>query len=84
MIDLAAESPDQHEIQALLQASDTCMAGLYPAESNHLLDVRQLCLPEVTCIVARRDGPLARGTSHAMGSKRIPHSEARIHHPPIG
>jgi putative acetyltransferase len=56
MIDLAIESPDQHEIHALLKASDDYMAALYPAESNHLLDVRELCRPGVTFIVARMGG----------------------------
>jgi len=56
MIDLAIESPDQEEIHALLEASDTYMAELYPAESNHMLDVSALCRPEVTFIVARMDG----------------------------
>lgn len=56
MIDLAIESPDQHEIRALLQASDTYMAELYPAESNHMLNVGELCRPQVTFIVARMGG----------------------------
>jgi len=56
MIDLAIESPDQHEIHELLKASDAYMAALYPAESNHLLDVRELCRPGVTFIVARMGG----------------------------
>jgi putative acetyltransferase len=56
MIDLTIETPDQQEVHALLQASDTYMAGLYPAESNHMLDVSELCRPEVTFIVARKDG----------------------------
>jgi len=56
MIDLAIETPDQHEVHALLKASDTYMAELYPAESNHMLDVSELCRPEVTFIVARIDG----------------------------
>jgi putative acetyltransferase len=56
MIDLAIESPDQQEIHALLKASDTYMAELYPAESNHMLDIHELCRPQVTFIVARMDG----------------------------
>ena len=56
MIDLAIENPDQHEVRELLKASDTYMAELYPAESNHMLDVSELCRPGVTFIVARMDG----------------------------
>jgi putative acetyltransferase len=56
MIELSIESPDQPEIAALLAASDAYMASLYPAESNHLLDVASLQRPEVTFIVARLEG----------------------------
>lgn len=56
MIEIAPESPDQPEVAALLEASDVYMASLYPAESNHLLDVRALQRPEVAFLVARVDG----------------------------
>jgi putative acetyltransferase len=56
VIMIAAESPDQPEIEALLESSDAYMASLYPAESNHLLDIASLLRPEVTFIVARVDG----------------------------
>jgi putative acetyltransferase len=50
------ENPDQPDILALLKASDAYMEALYPAESNHLLDVRSLQAPEVTFIAARAAG----------------------------
>jgi putative acetyltransferase len=53
---IGAESPDQPEVIALLESSDAYMAALYPAESNHLLDVASLMQPDVTFIVARADG----------------------------
>lgn len=56
MIEIAVESPDQPEVRALLRASDEYMASLYPAESNHLLDVSALMRSEVTFIVARASG----------------------------
>jgi putative acetyltransferase len=56
MIELEIENPDQPEIIALLAASDTYMASLYPAESNHMLDIASLQQPDVTFIVARVDG----------------------------
>jgi putative acetyltransferase len=56
MIELTIENPDQPEIAALLEASEAYMASLYPAESNHLLDIATLQRPEVTFIVARIDG----------------------------
>jgi putative acetyltransferase len=43
-------------VVALLKASDAYMASLYPAESNHLLDVTALQKSEVTFVVARALG----------------------------
>jgi len=56
MIEIGIESPDQPEVAALLESSDAYMAALYPAESNHLLDIATLLKPQVTFIVARIDG----------------------------
>ncbi|HTV97530.1 MAG TPA: GNAT family N-acetyltransferase [Steroidobacteraceae bacterium] len=56
MIDIRIENPDQPEIRALLEASDAYMAALYPAQSNHLLDVASLQQPRVAFLVARVDG----------------------------
>ncbi len=56
MIRIAIENPAQAEVAALLEASDTYMASLYPAESNHMLDIASLQRPEVTFLVARVDG----------------------------
>jgi putative acetyltransferase len=53
---ISIENPDQPDIHALLSASDLYMAALYPAESNHLLDVKSLQAPEVTFIAARLNG----------------------------
>ena len=55
-IEIAVEDPAQPEVAPLLQASDAYMASLYPAESNHLLDVASLQKPRVTFLVARVDG----------------------------
>jgi putative acetyltransferase len=56
MLVIASESPRQAEVIALLEQSDAYMAALYPAESNHLLDVESLCAPEVRFLVARWEG----------------------------
>jgi putative acetyltransferase len=56
MIEIAIENPEQPEVAALLESSDAYMASLYPAESNHLLDIASLQRPEVTFLVARVDG----------------------------
>lgn len=53
---IAAESPDTPEVRALLAASEEAMNALYPAEANFMLDVAGLMVPEVTFLVARRDG----------------------------
>ena len=53
---IAAESADQPEVHALLRLSDAYFAGLYPAESNHLVDVATLIAPNVRFLVARREG----------------------------
>lgn len=55
-VHIQVENPNQPDVIALLEASDAYMAQLYPAESNHLLDVRSLSRPEVTFLVARIDG----------------------------
>ena len=55
-IDIAVEDPAQPDVAPLLQASDAYMASLYPAESNHMLDVASLRLPQVAFLVARVDG----------------------------
>jgi putative acetyltransferase len=55
-VSVAAEPADQPEVHALLRQSDTYFASLYPAESNHLVDVAALAEPNVRFLVARRGG----------------------------
>jgi putative acetyltransferase len=50
------ESPDQSEVIALIAALVAYLGSLYAAEHRHLLDIRQLCEPNVTFLVARRAG----------------------------
>ncbi len=47
------EDPRQPEVLAMLSDSDTYYAGLYPAESNHLVDAAALAAPEVIFLVVR-------------------------------
>ena len=56
MIAIGIENPDQPEVAVLLESSDAYMASLYPAESNHMLDMQSLKRPEVVFLVARVDG----------------------------
>lgn len=50
---ISQESPNQADIIAMLEKLDTYMGALYPAESNHLMDVASLMQPGVTFFVAR-------------------------------
>ena len=50
------ECPDQPAVRALLQENDAYYAALYPAESNHLIDLASLQSPEVAFFVARFEG----------------------------
>ena len=50
------ESPRQPDIVRLVEELDTYLGSLYPAESNHLLDMESLAQPAVRFFVARRDG----------------------------
>lgn len=53
---LAIESPRQPDVERLLETLDAYQSALYPAESNHLLDVEALAAPGIRFFVARRDG----------------------------
>lgn len=48
------EDPRQPEVRALVAALDSYMQALYPAESNHLVDVEALAAPDTVFLVARR------------------------------
>ena len=56
MIEIKVENPDQAAVHALLAASDAYMQSLYPAESNHMVDVTTLTQSHVTFLVARAEG----------------------------
>jgi putative acetyltransferase len=53
---LAEEPADQPEVHTLIRQSDIYFASLYPAESNHLVDIAALSEPNVRLVVARRGG----------------------------
>jgi putative acetyltransferase len=77
MITIAPESPRQADVVALIRASDALMQSLYPAESNHLVDVEALARPEVHFVVAREDGralgcgAFVRGGGNQAEMKRV-------------
>jgi putative acetyltransferase len=53
---IALESPRQDDVRRLVAALDALMASLYPADSNHLLDIETLGKPDIRFFVARRGG----------------------------
>lgn len=55
---IAPEPPRQPEVIRLLEMSDAYVASLYPAESNHLVDVSTLEKPSVRFLVARQNGEI--------------------------
>jgi putative acetyltransferase len=55
-ITVRIESPRQTDVARLIEALDIYQAGLYPAESNHFLDLEALAAPGVRFLVARRGG----------------------------
>ena len=55
-IAIAAESPRQDAVIALVAALDRYLLELYPADTCHLLDIGELEAPDVRFFVARKDG----------------------------
>lgn len=55
------ENPDVADVRAMLGRLDAYCAALYPAESNHLMDIETLTRPEVRFLVARDAGRRALG-----------------------
>jgi putative acetyltransferase len=53
---IARVDPRTAEITALVHELDRYMQGLYPAESNHLVDVETLARPDVHFFAATVDG----------------------------
>jgi putative acetyltransferase len=53
---IAREDPRQPDVSGLVYELDRMFEALYPAESNHLLDIETLARPEVRFFVVRRDG----------------------------
>lgn len=58
---VAIETPDQPDVRALIDALDRYQSALYPAQSNHLLDLAALMQPNVLFAVARDEQGIAQG-----------------------
>jgi putative acetyltransferase len=63
------EDPRRPDVAALIQELDRMMRALYPAESNHLLDLETLADSSIHFFVARRNGV-------ALGCGALWHREA--------
>ena len=57
-VDIQLEPPRQPEVLRLLDMSNAYMASLYPAESNHRVDIDALEKPTVSFFVARNEGQI--------------------------
>ena len=55
------ETPDQPEVRAMLEQLDAYCAALYPADSNHLMDIASLLGGDVLFLVARDVAGTAAG-----------------------
>jgi putative acetyltransferase len=55
-IAIAREDPRQPEVVALIDALDRYQSALYPAESNHFLDLDALAASDIRFFVARAGG----------------------------
>jgi putative acetyltransferase len=58
---IAQETPKQDAVIAMLGQLDAYCEALYPAESNHLMDIDSLLAPEVSFFVARTEDGRAVG-----------------------
>ena len=66
---IGVEPPDQPDVLRMIEALDAHMTALYPAESNHLLDIAALSAPAVAFLVVR-DGDAAVGCGALLRDPR--------------
>jgi len=55
-VTVTIESPYHDGVARLVKELDAYQTSLYPAESNHLLDIESLAHPTIHLFVARRNG----------------------------
>lgn len=56
VIEIRREDPRIPDVTKLIRDLDDMFHRLYPAESNHLVDIETLASPDIHFFVARRDG----------------------------
>lgn len=76
MVIVSREIPRQDDVLALIRQSDALMQSLYPAESNHLVDVETLARPEAHVFVAREDGRALGCGAFMLGEVGQPETHA--------
>ena len=57
-ITIAAADPRQAEVRRLIEDLDRLQLSLYPAESNHLLDIETLAGPDIRFLSASMNGEI--------------------------
>jgi putative acetyltransferase len=75
MLKVSRETPRQGDVVTLIRQSDALMQSLYPAESNHLVDIDQLAAPHVHFFVARENGRALGCGAFVLGTDR--HAEMK-------
>jgi putative acetyltransferase len=70
MIKVSRETPRQPDVVTLIRQSDVLMQSLYPAESNHLVDIDSLAGPHVHFFVARENGRALGCGAFVLGVNR--------------
>jgi putative acetyltransferase len=55
-LEIAREDPRRADVEGLVRALDAMFESLYPAESNHLLDIETLARPDIRFFVVREKG----------------------------
>lgn len=73
------ERPDHPEVRLLLGQLDAYLATLYRAEENHILDEQALLAPEVSFVVAEREGRIV-----GCGAVRRMSGDGHTDHEPYG
>ena len=67
-ITIAREDPRQPDVVKLVRDLDAMFHDLYPAESNHLVDIETLAKPDIHFFVVRQEGK-AIGTGALVASR---------------
>jgi putative acetyltransferase len=79
-ITIRREDPGQPDVAALVEQLDELMIQLYPATSNHLLDIETLRQPDIKFFVARYDDvAVGCGAYRVIGPKHAEDPAAGKH-----